>query len=262
MQVDAMRRRKPHRKGPRRPKYKKAPFLRSKVICEDGGVVAMRFPVQCSGTRHYVAVDTAGHMTMLDHPSREMVEGFVAFGAKPPKCLGVVVDYDLNPAHWLFSHVAHHTALSREAHDELLIKMAEHVLPYFDHCSPSSQEALREARRVLREARQHAAGTFGPGYERILREDADALRGHGAERMDTCVNAAAGVVWAVVNSLLNPRSQGRNIFHVSQRIDTLIRNRVPAFDLSSWRGGILAERYWQVGQFVHALDGEKLCPSK
>jgi hypothetical protein len=257
-----MRSRKPHRKGPRRLKFKAAPFLSNKVMCEGGEVVAVRFPIQCGGTRHFVAVDTTGHMIMLDHPSREMVEGFVAFGAKKPKCLDVVEDYDLNPIYWLDGKLARQNVLTTEAHDELLISMAEHVLPYFDACSPSAQEALREARRVLREARQHTAGTFGPGYERILQEDADALRGHSEERMDTCVKAAAGVVWAVVNALLNPQSQGRNIFHVSQRVDTLIRHTAPALDMSTWRKGILAERRWQAGQLIQAIDGEKLCPSR
>lgn len=251
-----MRRKRP-RTRPRR-KFSDVPLLAKYAQCEDGRVVALRVPYQCGGERHFIAVDVTGRFILEAHPSMDMIAAFTAFGAAKPHCMEIIEAHDSNPLYWLVARFAYQNMLSPEAHNELLIRMAEHALPLYKKCPNFSKNAMQKTKRVLSEARHHCAGTFGPGYKKILDEDVDAMRVYIRGLECPCARAVMSVVWIAVNGLDQPQRQGHNINLVSRATDGLIRESTPQADDGR---KIIEERRWQAAQFIEVLDGEKICPS-
>jgi hypothetical protein len=95
----------------------------------------MRF--KCGDKRHTLRIEDNGDVVLASHPSIEMLESFIAFGAKPPKCLKVYRALQREPL-MFFSFDRRASRAVRF----LAVEYARHALRYVSGDDPAFKPTL------------------------------------------------------------------------------------------------------------------------
>jgi hypothetical protein len=99
--------------------------------------MTLRMRFKCGDKRHTIRIEDNGDIVLASHPSIEMLESFIAFGAKPPKCLKVYRALRKDPL-LFFSFDKRASRAVRF----LAVEYAQHALKYVSDDDPAFKPTL------------------------------------------------------------------------------------------------------------------------
>ena len=102
--------------------------------------MTLQMPLKCGDKRHFIRIENSGDVVMVNHPSMEMLESFVAFGAKPPRCLNIYKRIKEEP----FRYFVFSRTVAPQVH-VLSIDFAKHSLQYLSDDDPALRRAHSRA---------------------------------------------------------------------------------------------------------------------
>ena len=116
--------------------------------------VVLTIPIACSGETHHAELTRDGELKLLNHPSIEMLQAFVAFDAKKPECLEGWETWRKSPM------VAVYEVEDFKAQQEIIARLAYDFALAAVNRAPSSMEipaAALESMRIFLEkhSQQH-----------------------------------------------------------------------------------------------------------
>jgi hypothetical protein len=236
------------------------PKLRTTLfpVCEKRRVVGLRGEVHQGDIRHAIEIDRHGTLTLLDHPSIDMLAAFHAFGAARPPCLRVYESYNLDPFDWLRMHRVFQNITS-DGFVELALRYAERALTHADRSATLDWERQQELAGLVAATRDYlAAGNEIPAVRGMVAEK-ERLRRRATDfeyvafqTDDTIGERIVRTVTQAVEVVVHVVSQGVPPVSVIVFIATFEHKAAP---------DPVAERRWQAGQLIQVMDGGKLCRS-
>jgi hypothetical protein len=227
-------------------------------VCKDGRVVALRVIVQRGAVTHTIEIDRHGTMTLLDHPSVEMLEAFTAFGAARPPCLDVYRFYERDPVEWLKLHRVFRY-ITPDGFSTFALRLADRALMHVARSHSLDHERVEELRELVAATRRYlAAGSEIPpvrgmtdeklllirranDYETFSFQNDDAIGQHIVETVTTAIDYAL-------------------------RVEAAASAPMPIMAIADYEFSVAPapkseERHWQAGQLIQVLDGGRLCRS-